>query len=90
MAIQNAQQMVNKAGDLSVPLHIRNAPTNLMKEIGYGKGYKYAHDFKDNFADLEFLPDKIKGTRFYNPGNNPRENELRARLRKFWKNKYRY
>ncbi|MBC8490767.1 MAG: replication-associated recombination protein A [Bacteroidetes bacterium] len=90
MAIQNAQQMVNKAGDLSVPLHIRNAPTNLMKEIGYGKGYKYAHDFKDNFANLEFLPDKIKGTRFYNPGNNSRENELRARLRKFWKNKYGY
>ncbi|MCD4789048.1 MAG: replication-associated recombination protein A [Bacteroidales bacterium] len=90
MAIQKAQQMVNKAGDLSVPLHIRNAPTNLMKEIGYGKGYKYAHDFKDNFTDLEFLPDKIKGTKFYNPGNNPRENELRARLKKFWKNKYGY
>ncbi len=90
MAISTAQRTVSKTGDLPVPLHLRNAPTNLMKEIGYGKDYKYAHDYKDNFADLEFLPDKIKGKKLYDPGNNPRENEMRKYLKNLWKNKYGY
>ena len=90
LAIGKAQEMIRKIGDLPVPVALRNTPTKLMKEIGYGQGYQYAHDFDQNFADMEFLPDKIKGTRFYNPGNNPRENELRARLRALWKKKYGY
>ncbi|MBN3034945.1 MAG: replication-associated recombination protein A [Bacteroidales bacterium] len=90
MAIEKALGHVRNHGDLPVPLHIRNAPTRLMKEIGYGKGYRYAHDFEDNFADLEFLPDRIRGTTFYEPGDNPREKEMRERLRKLWKNKYGY
>jgi putative ATPase len=90
LAIQNAQQTVAATGDLPVPLHIRNAPTGLMKEIGYGKGYKYAHDFDGNFTELEFLPDKISGTAFYKPGNNPRENELRKYLKNLWNKKYGY
>jgi len=90
MAIKDAQKLVNKTGDLSVPLAVRNAPTRLMKDIGYGKGYKYAHDYDQNFADLEFLPEKIKGTKFYDPGDNAREKELRARLKSLWKNKYNY
>jgi len=81
---------VNRTGDLSVPLHIRNAPTRLMKEIGYSKGYKYAHDFENNFIEQEFLPDKITGNKFYEPGDNPREKEIRARLKALWKNKYNY
>lgn len=90
IAINMAQQWVNQKGDLPVPLEVRNAPTRLMKEAGYGKGYKYAHDFPGNFADLEFLPEKIKGTRFYDPGNNAREKEIRERLRRLWKEKYKY
>jgi len=90
VAIKAAQKEVSKSGNLSVPLHIRNAPTRLMKDIGYGKGYKYAHDFDKNFADLEFLPDKIKGKKFYEPGDNPREKEIRKLLKSFWKNKYNY
>lgn len=90
LAIAKAQEAVRKAGDLPVPLALRNTPTKLMKDIGYGQGYKYAHDFEQNFADMEFLPDKLKGTKFYDPGNNPRENELRARLRTLWKKKYGY
>lgn len=90
MAIKDAQKLVNKTGDLPVPLAIRNAPTRLMKDIGYGKGYKYAHDYDQNFADLEFLPEKIKGTKFYEPGDNARERELRTRLKSLWKNKYNY
>lgn len=90
IAIKQAQQKVNDTGDLSIPLHIRNAPTKLMKDLGYAKGYAYAHDHTDNFVELEFLPDEISGTTFYNPGNNPRENALREFLKKRWKNKYDY
>lgn len=90
MGINKAMKLVRETGDLPVPLAIRNAPTNLMKEAGYGKDYKYAHDFDHNFADQEFFPDKLSGTRLYDPGNNSRENELRARLKSLWKNKYRY
>ncbi len=90
MAIGKAQDVVRKSGDLPVPVALRNTPTKLMKDIGYGQGYKYAHDFEQNFADMEFLPDKLKGTKFYDPGNNPRENELRLRLRALWKKKYGY
>jgi putative ATPase len=90
MAIGKAQRIVKETGDLSVPLHLRNAPTKLMKQQGYGKEYKYSHDFPGNFAEQEFLPDEISGTTIYDPGNNPRENELRARLRAMWKEKYGY
>lgn len=90
MAIKKAQGYVRKTGDLPVPLHLRNAPTGLMKDIGYGKNYKYAHQFDGNFVDLEFLPDKLKNTKFYDPGNNPKENEFRKRLRNLWKGKYGY
>jgi putative ATPase len=90
LAIRNAGKAFQEYGDLPVPLHIRNAPTHLMKDIGYGKEYKYAHDYDNNFVDQEFLPVKIKGTAFYKPQNNARENELRARLKAFWKGKYGY
>jgi putative ATPase len=90
MAIESAIGEVHRSGDLPVPLHIRNAPTKLMKEIGYGKNYKYAHSFEGNFVDMEFLPDKIKGTKFYDPGHNKKEEELRAWLRARWKEKYNY
>jgi putative ATPase len=79
-----------KTGDLPVPLHIRNAPTKLMKELNYGKDYLYAHDFKDNFADLEFLPEKISGAKFYEPGENAREKETRDFLKRSWKERYNY
>lgn len=90
LAIRSAQKAFREQGDLPVPLHIRNAPTNLMKNIGYGKDYKYAHDFDNNFVEQEFLPEKIKGRKFYDPQNNARENELRARLKELWKTKYKY
>ncbi len=89
-AINKAMDLVKQTGDLPVPLHLRNAPTKLMKELNYGKDYKYAHAYKGNFTDLEFLPDQMKGTKVYEPGNNPRENELRNHLRKLWKEKYGY
>ena len=89
-AIDEALAFVGKTGDLPVPLHIRNAPTKLMKDIGYGKDYKYAHSFENNFVDLEFLPDNIKGKKFYEPQNNAKENEIRNRLKLLWKNKYNY
>lgn len=90
MAIEEALSLVQKEGDLPVPLHIRNAPTGLMKRMGYGKNYKYAHDYEKNFTEQEFLPEDIKGTVFYDPGKNPREEELRKFLRSLWKNKYNY
>lgn len=90
VAISSAQSIVAKTGDLPVPMHIRNAPTKMMKEMGYSKGYAYAHDYDSNFVSQEFLPDEIKGTRFYNPGNNPREDELRKYLKNLWKEKYNY
>lgn len=88
MAINAAQQKVKETGDLSVPLAIRNAPTKLMKDLGYGSSYKYAHNYKDNFTNLEFLPDEISGTSFYKLGNNVRENTMRDFLKKRWKDKY--
>jgi len=90
MAINQAQQKVSETGDLSVPLAIRNSPTKLMKDLDYGKGYKYAHDHEGNFTNMEFLPEEIKGTRFYDPGQNPREAELRNFLKKLWGKKYDY
>lgn len=90
VAIKDAQKLVNKTGDLSVPLAVRNAPTRLMKDIGYGKGYKYSHEYDQNFIDQEFLPEKIQGTKLYEPGDNARERELRARLKSLWKDKYNY
>lgn len=89
-AIGNAQMAVRKNGNLPVPLALRNAPTKLMKEQGYGEGYRYAHDYEKNFAEQEFLPDEIAGTPFYNPGNNPRENQMRQYLKDLWKDKYGY
>ena len=89
-AIDSALAMIEKTGDLSVPLHIRNAPTRLMKELGYHQGYEYAHGFEGNFSPQEYLPEEIAGTKFYDPGNNPRENELRNYLKKLWKEKYGY
>lgn len=89
-AIIAAKEAVNRYGNLPVPLHIRNAPTKLMKELNYGKDYKYAHSFEGNFVDQEFLPDKIKGTKFFDPGNNAREVEIRNSLKKLWKEKYGY
>ncbi|MEQ9306575.1 MAG: replication-associated recombination protein A, partial [Marinoscillum sp.] len=90
MAINQAQREVNKSGDLEVPMAIRNAPTSLMKDQGYGKGYQYAHDYAGNFVNMEFLPDELKHTKFYDPGQNPREEELRKFLRNRWKEKYGY
>jgi putative ATPase len=90
LAIGTAQQLVKQTGDLPIPIHLRNAPTKLMKELGYGEEYKYAHDFANNFADQEFLPDAIKNTSFYVPGNNSRENTTREFLKNRWKGKYGY
>lgn len=90
MAVGNAQQAVKETGDLSVPIHLRNAPTKLMKELGYGEEYKYSHDYPNNFADQEFLPNEISNTVFYNPGNNSRENGTREFLKNRWKDKYKY
>ncbi|GAA4459746.1 replication-associated recombination protein A [Nemorincola caseinilytica] len=90
MAINNAQSMVTRTGDLPVPLHIRNAPTGLMKKLDYGKNYQYAHDFPGNFVDQEFLPDAVKGTKLYDPGNNASEARIREYLRHCWKEKYGY
>ncbi|WP_291285093.1 replication-associated recombination protein A [Flavobacterium sp.] len=90
MAIGNAQQLVKQTGDLPVPIHLRNAPTKLMKELGYGDDYKYSHDYANNFAEQEFLPDAIKETVLYNPGHNSRENSNREFLKNRWKDKYGY
>ncbi|MDW3195723.1 MAG: replication-associated recombination protein A [Cytophagales bacterium] len=90
MAIGAAQKAVKEQGDLPVPMAIRNAPTKLMKDSGYGQGYKYAHDHPGNFAAMEFLPDELSNTKFYDPGKNPREEELRKFLRARWQEKYGY
>ena len=90
MAIGDAQQLVKQTGDLSVPIHLRNAPTKLMKELGYGEEYQYSHSYENNFSEQEYLPDEIKNTAFYKPGNNTRENELRNFLKNRWKDKYDY
>jgi len=88
MAIGKAQQTVKQTGDLSVPLALRNAPTKLMKDLGYGEEYKYAHDFENNFVASEFLPEELSGSTFYKPGKNPREQTLGEFLKKRWKDKY--
>lgn len=88
MAINEAQQEVKKSGNLSVPLHLRNAPTKLMKEIGYGADYRYAHAYEDNFVEQDYLPDAIRDKQFYLPQDNPSEQHILARLKKWWKNKY--
>lgn len=90
LAIKKAQGLVRKTGNLSVPLHIRNAPTNLMKDLNYGKGYQYSHDFENNFSKQEFLPEEIKGSKFFEPSNNPPEQRIREWLSKRWKEKYGY
>jgi len=89
-AIKDAKALVGSTGDLPVPLHLRNAPTKLMKEIGYGGGYKYAHDHPGNFVEQEFLPDAIKGTALYSPQQNAREKADAERLARLWKGKYGY
>lgn len=89
-AIEGALRTVQETGDLPVPLSIRNSPTRLMKDLGYGKNYQYAHSFEGNFAHMEFLPEKIAGQTFYQPGKNPREDEMRQFLRTLWKEKYGY
>lgn len=89
-AIQSALEAVSRFGDLPVPLHLRNAPTKLMKDLDYGKGYQYSHSFENNFTEQEYLPEKLSGTQFFNPANNSRENELRNYLKKLWKEKYGY
>lgn len=89
-AIGAAMALVRQTGDLPVPLHLRNAPTKFMKNIGYGKDYKYAHSYEGNFTELDFLPDAIKGTKIYDPGNNARENESKEKLKKLWGDRYKY
>ncbi|XRE44021.1 Replication-associated recombination protein RarA [Tenacibaculum discolor] len=90
MAIGEAQNLVKTTGDLSVPLHLRNAPTKLMKDLDYGKEYQYSHNYTGNFVNQEFLPDEIKNTKLYEPGNNARENQFRELLKQRWKDKYNY
>jgi putative ATPase len=90
MAIGEAQAIVKQTGDLSVPLHLRNAPTKLMKELGYGEEYQYSHNYANNFSEQEYLPDALQGTAFYIPSNNARENEMRTFLKNRWKDKYGY
>jgi putative ATPase len=89
-AINKALDLVDQTGDLSIPLALRNAPTKLMKELNYGKDYKYAHDFENNFTQQEFLPQELSGTILYEPGNNPRENQFKQSLSEKWKGKYNY
>jgi len=90
LAIKEAQKIVKQTGDLAVPLAIRNAPTKLMQELGYGKQYQYAHDYEGNFVKQEFLPEQLKGQQIYNPGKNKKENEFRNYLKGLWKDKYDY
>jgi putative ATPase len=89
-AINLAQDLVKRTGTLPVPLHIRNAPTKLMKDIGYGDGYKYSHNYENGFEAQEYLPDEVKGTKLYEPGNNPKEANFRSFLKDKWKDKYDY
>ena len=89
-AIGKAQQIVRNTGDLSIPLHLRNAPTKLMKDLDYGKDYKYSHSYSNNFSEQEYLPKEISNSKLYEPGNNARENAFRDHLKKLWKNKYEY
>ncbi len=90
VSIKQAKELVKRTGDLAVPLHLRNSPTKLMKDLNYGSGYKYAHDHSNNFVDQEFLPEQIEGKRLYNPGDNARERDTRKRMKALWKGKYKY
>jgi len=90
VAIGEAMSAVKEHGDLPVPLHIRNAPTKLMKNLGYGKDYQYSHSYEGNFSDQEYLPNELSGTKFYDPAKNAREEELRKFLKNLWKDKYGY
>lgn len=90
MAINNAMSVVSHTGDLPVPMHIRNAPTKMMKDMGYHKGYEYSHDYENSFSPQEYLPEQIKGMKLYDPGKNAREDEMRKHLRSLWKEKYGY
>ena len=87
-AISKAQKLVSETGDLAVPLHLRNAPTELMRDLDYGKDYAYAHDYDGNFVDMEFMPEQLSGHKLYIPGDNPRENEMKSFLKSRWKDKY--
>jgi putative ATPase len=89
-AISKAQKLVSETGDLAVPLTLRNAPTGLMKDLDYGKDYAYAHDYKGNFVDMEFMPEQLSGKTLYVPGNNPREDEMKSFLESRWKDKYKH
>jgi putative ATPase len=89
-AINDALDLVRKTGDLPVPLHLRNAPTKMMKEQGYGKDYAYSHQYEQHFSDQEYLPENISGYVFYKPGNNKREEEMKQFLKERWKNKYNF
>lgn len=89
-AINRAEELAARTGDLPVPLHIRNAPTKLMKNIGYGQDYKYSHSYEGNFAEQEYFPEQLKGSLLYDPGNNAGEQKLRERLKALWKGKYKY
>ena len=89
-AIKTAKQFANAQGNLAVPMHLRNAPTKLMKELGYGDDYKYSHSFPGNFVDQEFLPEEISGTRFYEPGQNQAESKIHHDLIKKWNKRYGY
>ena len=88
MAINHAQQLVKETGDLPVPLHLRNAPTKLMDELGYGEGYLYSHDYPGNFVEQEFLPDKIRNSNFFSPGSSKKEQEIGQIIQQLWNNKY--
>jgi putative ATPase len=90
VAIEDAIALVEKTGDLPVPLHLRNAPTKLMKQLGYGKDYQYSHDGVGNFVMQEFLPEAISGTRLFEPGQNAREAEMRTQLKRWWNDHYGY
>ena len=88
MAINNAQQVVKDTGNLGVPLPLRNAPTKLMKDLGYGKGYLYSHDFPGNFAQQEFLPTEVEGMNFFAAGSSPKEQEIAQNIQRLWGIKY--
>ncbi|MGB4850140.1 MAG: replication-associated recombination protein A, partial [Saprospiraceae bacterium] len=87
-AIGAAMQYVNETGPLPVPLHLRNTPTQMMKNMGYGKGYEYSHQYEGNFSPQEYMPDDVAGTTFYKPGDNKHEQEIASRLKNWWKEKY--
>jgi putative ATPase len=88
MAINQAQEEVKKSGNLAIPLPLRNAPTKLMKELGYGKGYKYSHSFPGNFAEQEFMPAELSNTNFFQAGSSQKEQEIQDLIKKLWGNKY--